>query len=326
MAYEDLSAFTEVDPLNHWEQTATRNTGTSVGKTEDSYVYKSYGAAYFGDYKHDIDVRQETPSSEDCGMIVWGVTNTPNNYTDLTEGQVILLYGTAGDTIIRLKDKGNNNNDDYICSLDTTYYLRLERSGATTTCKIYPTSNDRTNDTNILDTLTIICETTTFEYLLVGGSRGEVSNSLKAYGYVENVDLSPSEVISKDILANLKGSVSVAKDIETNLKATDITVQKDILSVLQDTFTVSKDVTSVLSKYSISGQITLSGSPVEGAVVRVINSTDESYVEDVVTDAGGNYKFYSLTSGKKYHVVVEYEHEGQKYNATSKWAIDPYAN
>ena len=153
-----------------------------------------------------------------------------------------------------------------------------------------------------------------------GGTTTEITPNILSAGEWQEVEIDISGVsnANKDVIDSIIITI-VNADAEN-------TFYIDNFKTAVETIEVAKDVTSVLSKYSISGQVTLSGSPVEGATVRVINSTDESYVNDTLTDAGGNYKIYSLSSGKKYHVVVEYETGGQKYNATSKWAIDPHAN
>jgi len=82
---------------------------------------------------------------------------------------------------------------------------------------------------------------------------------------------------------------------------------------------------NLLSFYDgkISGQVTLEGSPVQGAIIRVICQDDKTYVGDTTTDANGNYEIY-VTKNKKYHIVVEYtDGSGNRYNATSKWDIIP---
>jgi len=75
----------------------------------------------------------------------------------------------------------------------------------------------------------------------------------------------------------------------------------------------------------ISGQVTLSGNPVQGAIVRAICQDDETYAKDNTTDENGNYMITGLDITKKYHIVVEYTdpNTGQKYNAESKWNITP---
>ena len=71
--------------------------------------------------------------------------------------------------------------------------------------------------------------------------------------------------------------------------------------------------------YKISGQVTLNGVGVSGAIVRVIDQNG-SYFEDTTTDSNG---YYSINCGDDYyHVVVEYtDGNGNKYNAASLWDI-----
>jgi len=88
----------------------------------------------------------------------------------------------------------------------------------------------------------------------------------------------------------------------------------------EPTTTVGNEETN----FCISGQVTLSGNPVQGAVVRAICQDDETYANDTTTDENGNYTITGLVSNKKYHIIVEYtDGSGNKYNAESKWDITP---
>jgi len=88
----------------------------------------------------------------------------------------------------------------------------------------------------------------------------------------------------------------------------------------EPTTTVGNEETN----FCISGQVTLSGNPVQGAVVRAICQDDETYAGDTTTDENGNYTITGLAGNKKYHIVVEYtDGSGNKYNAESKWDITP---
>ena len=72
----------------------------------------------------------------------------------------------------------------------------------------------------------------------------------------------------------------------------------------------------------IKGTVTLEGSPVEGATVRVFNQTTETYIDDTLTDASGEYSF-DLSTEDDYHLFVEYEQGGTLYNAESLHSIEP---
>jgi len=82
--------------------------------------------------------------------------------------------------------------------------------------------------------------------------------------------------------------------------------------------------TATLTTLKLSGNVKLSGDNIEGAIVRCINTTDESYEGDTVTDASGNYEFDGLLLSKKYAIYVEYEDvEEQKYNSKVAWDLVP---
>ncbi len=72
----------------------------------------------------------------------------------------------------------------------------------------------------------------------------------------------------------------------------------------------------------IAGQVTLSGSGVSGAIVRLIDTASNLEVGNTTTDGSGNYTFYADTT-KLYHVCVEYTSGGNKYNAKSLWSLTP---
>lgn len=77
---------------------------------------------------------------------------------------------------------------------------------------------------------------------------------------------------------------------------------------------------------TISGQVTLNGSPVQGAIIRVFDQTLEEYIAKTTSNASGNYSI-TVIPNHKYHVFVEYTDSstGEKFNALSKWNIDPIA-
>lgn len=75
--------------------------------------------------------------------------------------------------------------------------------------------------------------------------------------------------------------------------------------------------------YAISGTVTLSGVPVEGAIVRCIRQSDNFALPDVETDSSGNYIFEELDEEELYHIAVEYTSGDLKYNAKSLWDVAP---
>ena len=82
---------------------------------------------------------------------------------------------------------------------------------------------------------------------------------------------------------------------------------------------------SEVSAFKISGQVTLNGVAVSGAIVRVIDQNG-SYFRDTATDSNGYYSI-GCDGTHYYHVVVEYtDGNGNKYNAASLWDIQGIKN
>ena len=73
---------------------------------------------------------------------------------------------------------------------------------------------------------------------------------------------------------------------------------------------------------TISGQVTLSGSGVEGVKVFLVNDTTGELKATITTDTDGNYSFDAF-SGDTYHVAVQYDDGTDKYNAKSKPYLVP---
>lgn len=83
------------------------------------------------------------------------------------------------------------------------------------------------------------------------------------------------------------------------------------------------DTVTVTTYVAISGTVTLSGTGVEGAIVRIIQQDTDEEVDKQITDSDGNYDSSQLTAGKKYHVCVEYtDGSSNKYNSKSLWDIE----
>jgi hypothetical protein len=67
----------------------------------------------------------------------------------------------------------------------------------------------------------------------------------------------------------------------------------------------------------ISGTCTLNGSPVQNAVITLINSDTDAVVNTTTSDVNGDYSFTGLDVTVTYHVTAEYEDSPDQYNARS---------
>ena len=78
--------------------------------------------------------------------------------------------------------------------------------------------------------------------------------------------------------------------------------------------------------FLIKGIVNLNASPLEGAVVRLFNQDENTYITHDVTNASGEYLFEELEEGVEYHVTVEYFDEAtdDKYYSKSAPFIQPW--
>jgi hypothetical protein len=87
-----------------------------------------------------------------------------------------------------------------------------------------------------------------------------------------------------------------------------------------DELTIYNDIVLCI----ISGVVSLSGTPVAGAIVRCIRQSDNVAIAQQTTDSTGEYLFEGLDITELYHLAVEYESGDIKYNALSLWDVSPF--
>lgn len=193
MTYENLTSFTEVDPSNEYSETATRCSWIMIGQAH-KYVYKDYTAGYFGDFKHCIDIYIDTADGDDATSTyqgVWALVNDVTTPPTIVQNCLSLwVYNYFGITL-NLRDRFNwgNTGDAGTISLDTPYYLVIERAGTTLTCEIYSDSAR----TALVDTLSVACQATTFRYLECAWGVDTDSNH-SGVGYSEKFNISCGDV------------------------------------------------------------------------------------------------------------------------------------
>jgi hypothetical protein len=82
----------------------------------------------------------------------------------------------------------------------------------------------------------------------------------------------------------------------------------------------------VFTDFSISGTATINSIPIEGARVRCIDQDSGIAFGFTETDSDGLYTFANLFPDRLYHIAIEYEDGGQRYNAPSLWDIVPVSS
>jgi hypothetical protein len=113
---------------------------------------------------------------------------------------------------------------------------------------------------------------------------------------------------------------------------------KNELVLLRETFTLPIDLEirykadlenapgylTPTTEGTISGVVSLSGTPVQNSVVRCVRSSDNVAITSETTDGNGEYEFTGLGTTDTYNVFVEYESGGTKYNAKNFWSINGF--
>jgi len=189
MVFEDFTTFTEVDAAGSINVAPQQIDYLPVDRNFTSYVWRDDDPGHYGNYLHYIDCMESSGHvSVALGMLhVWGVSNTLGGFVTWTTGQTVYLYMNAVDAVkIAILDSGNSNTDNWCCAdIDQRYYLSMERNGTLCTCKTY---GDAAH-TDLLRTITITGQSTTFRYLYAGGSRNTGHGGRDFYGYVYNLNL-----------------------------------------------------------------------------------------------------------------------------------------
>lgn len=196
MAYEIFTDYPEVDPNNHLSQTATRATFTGLLRAEVAYCYKGKGVDHFVDFEHKLDVNIASATEDWAFIYFWALWNdlgavTPLDTAEKTGIQMAAIRHSDDSLYFTLRevDAGTVYSDNtygtVVLNYGTTYYLTIERSGATFTCKIYGDSAR----TDLKDTLSLTLQTETkFKYIYATQSDGSGSAGAMT-GYCENLDL-----------------------------------------------------------------------------------------------------------------------------------------
>jgi len=155
---EDMSTFSEVDPNNHIDYSASQVNFTSYSN-EDAYLYRDYGAGYFVNFTHEIDAYWDSKSSISFQRsMIWLVANDLDDAKgladDLKDFLGIAFAYTGGEYRLQLMecDGGALTYDYFVGALDTWYYFTISRFGTENiTCWIY---SDYAR-VNLVDTLNI---------------------------------------------------------------------------------------------------------------------------------------------------------------------------
>jgi hypothetical protein len=184
--YEDLTGFTEVDSGSDLVVHKNRVEITNMQEDADSYVYKDYGASYFGDFviRFEIDVNTVANTSETAFVCVSDTIGSKADMVAADDGLRMYVRADATGTDLWLVCESTDNSDSYQrTAYLANFHCEMERSGTTLTLKIY---NDKFF-TDLADTLTLTCEAGAKRYLSVLSSEDDAPETDVISGYIRNV-------------------------------------------------------------------------------------------------------------------------------------------
>lgn len=190
---EDFTTYTEQN--GDISVTSSRCTFITMRRDSVARLYKDFSAGHFGDFEHDftsvINIAEAGDSSDRSWGNIHSLTDTVDLARNINDGFYISVSQNSdvfGNFRYQLTQKEDGTKLDFdlgVIRLVDFYYLTIKRSGTLGTVKIYSDS-DRTN---LLETLSITCNTTTYQYLLVVQAGGWTSDPADYInGYIEDLD------------------------------------------------------------------------------------------------------------------------------------------
>jgi len=150
VVYEDFTTYNETDGPTKVTVTASTITLTAGDRDEDYYVTKDFGANYFGDFTHWVDVNVTSLTNDSTSnAICWGLGESEDDFKDIDDAASedgLILWAQYSDT------PGEYNFTAYdlqsgsltiigsvsaTINVNTPSYLAISRSGTTVTVEIY---------------------------------------------------------------------------------------------------------------------------------------------------------------------------------------------
>jgi len=187
MSIEDFTTYTVVEPDTIFTVTASKSAFADMDRDIDAYLWKDYGAGYFGDFGHRLEIKF-TAAVHASTWWCWLITNAVDDGYNANGIKLMPSYSSTEKKYRIDAREGAEygtliDNTGYIFSLNTVYYLTVEREGTTFTCYIRSGSHEGT----LVDTITGTCGTTTYQYIEVTASHNTASSNYDSDGYVENL-------------------------------------------------------------------------------------------------------------------------------------------
>lgn len=177
--YEDLSSYAEVnDGTNDFSQTVTRNSWTTLRRDADGYVYKDFGADYFGDFLANFTLYfsdlEAGDSSSQNSMTAFSIGGVKGDTQTLMGGSYIgvvpIQRGATDDSFNFRWYQWTAGSPEFVvteaavCSMGVPYYMTVSRTG--TTIGFYVFSDEAR--TTLIDSYWASGDNTPYRYIQPG--------------------------------------------------------------------------------------------------------------------------------------------------------------
>jgi len=224
----DFTTFSKVDPNGAISFTSTRLTFTDFHREENAWAYFDYGAGFFTDYEHWLELYVDAINlygAIAARALITLAAGGPDNWVDNDGRDQIGIYirstGTSNQfslTLRRSHSGSSANGTEIILNTGIIYYLKWLKSGVDHSLEIYSDS-DRLILIGII-TLTDVGDYN-YRYLLGVQSYTAGANAYEVTGYIQNYYLAPFT----DVSTSLKAEFFTAYGGWVNLKAQFIVKQ-----------------------------------------------------------------------------------------------------
>jgi len=197
--YEDFTTYNETDGPTKVTVTANTITLTNGDRDEDYYVTKDFGANYFGDFTHWVDVNVTSITDDSTsGFRFWTLSDADDDLKDIDDanGDFVSLWvgresATTYEIILQFCDSGTLESPvdtSSAINVNTSIYISVTRSGTTLTSEIYSTAALRlAGGSGDVDTVTGTVVNTAFRYIYGLASYNTENTAKDVSGTVSNL-------------------------------------------------------------------------------------------------------------------------------------------
>ncbi len=191
--YEDLTTYTEVDTQSRLTVGTYDVLATALQKGDVAYLYKDFGAGFFGDFEINFEIEISSSASGDSMLCMLALGDTPGTWQDMNatdDGIIGYVINNAGSLLLIEWDfvTPASGNGGVIPPASTTLVKRygtFDRSGSTVRLRLF-SDQERTTQISIAQNTGFT--TQAFRYLMAANSYDD-PGSAAISGKIQNIEI-----------------------------------------------------------------------------------------------------------------------------------------